>query len=207
MCVRHGNKFCITKNKNVWWMSMPSRADVFDELFRADRWAVMQGRTEDSNSRTPEINLMARLGLRQAGLLDSVHASIIADLLSFNRFWQWEYPKHGHPWLRLLVAHTLMGADSFEYRTPGTLPTKAAPLACRGLAMSRLGSSCICSTGGSPLRPSRASRWDSPAWASPYTRRRRSGSRTGTTGSVRNAGSSMRSWRTPFLPGTAACGD
>lgn len=121
MCVRHGNKLCITKNKNVWWMSMPSRPYVFNELFRPDRRAVMQGRTEDSNSRTPEINLMARLGLRQAGVLDHMHASIIGDLFSFNRFWQWEYPKHGHPWLRLLVAHTLLGANSFEYRTPGII--------------------------------------------------------------------------------------
>ncbi len=119
LCVRHGNKLCITKNKGVWWMSMPARPEVFRELFRPERRAVMQGRTEDSNSRTPEINLMARLGLRQAGLLDSIHASIIGDLFSFNRFWQWEYPKHGHPWLRLLVAHALMGADSIEYRTPG----------------------------------------------------------------------------------------
>ncbi len=126
LCLRHGNKLCITKNKNVWWMSMPARAEVFDELFRGERRRVMQGWTEDSNSRTPEINLMARLGLRQAGLLGSLHASVIGDLFGFNRFWQWEYPKHGHPWLRLLVAHTLLGADSFEYRTPGTFEEQGA---------------------------------------------------------------------------------
>jgi lambda-carrageenase len=130
---REGGKRTITKNKNLWWMSMPSQPAVFETLFAPEVRSVMQGRTEDSNSRSPEMNLMARFGLRQAGLLSSVHASTIGDLFSFNRFWQWEYPKQGSPWLRLLIAHTVLGADSFEYRSPGLISTE------NGISLPRMG--------------------------------------------------------------------
>jgi len=116
LSLRYGDKRAITRNKNVWWMSVPSIPKVFQTLFAGGRRKALAGATEDSNSRTPEINLFARMGLRQAGLLPSLHASVIGDLFSFCRFFQWEYPKHGHPYLRLLVAHTLMGADSAGYR-------------------------------------------------------------------------------------------
>ncbi len=51
-----------------------------------------------------------------AGLIDGFRVSVIADLFSFCRFHQWEYPKHGHPYLRLLAAHTLLGGDSYSVR-------------------------------------------------------------------------------------------
>jgi hypothetical protein len=121
LCAAHGIPHCATKNKSVWWMSMPSVPEVFDALFTGGRSKVLDAVTEDSNSRTPEINLMARMGLRQAGLIGGMQASAIGDLFSFCRFHQWEYPKHGHPYLRLFVAHTLMGADSFEYRVSGII--------------------------------------------------------------------------------------
>jgi hypothetical protein len=67
-------------------------------------------------SRTPELNLLARFGLRQAGLVDRLFASHIEDLNSFNRMHQLEYPLHGHPVLRYLVAQTLLGAEEFAVR-------------------------------------------------------------------------------------------
>jgi len=106
----------ITRNKGLWWFSVPAMPSVFQTLFQGGRRKVWAAAVEDSNSRTPEINLMARMGLRQAGLVSSLRASAIGDLFSFCRFFQWEYPKHGHPYLRLLAAHTLLGAESFEYR-------------------------------------------------------------------------------------------
>lgn len=136
MSLRGGGKQAITKNKNVWWMSVPAIPKVFQTLFAGDRRKALAAHTEDSNSRTPEVNLMARMGLRQAGLVPSLHASAIGDLFSFCRFFQWEYPKHGHPYLRLFVAHTLMGAESFEYRM-GLMPEKA------GYGFTRMGQESI----------------------------------------------------------------
>jgi len=116
LCLKYGRRRCITKNKNVWWMSAPSHRQVFDALFGGERGRVVVAATEDSNSRTPEINLMARFGLWMAGLIDRFEVSIISDLFSFCRFHQWEYPKHGHPYLRLLAAHTLLGGSDYTVR-------------------------------------------------------------------------------------------
>jgi hypothetical protein len=106
----------MTRNKNVWWMSAPAIRSCYESLFGGRRSDVVVPVDEDSNSRTPEINLLARFGLRQAGLVERFRASIISDLFSFCRFHQWEYPKHGHPYLRLLVAHTLLGGADSEFR-------------------------------------------------------------------------------------------
>lgn len=114
LCVKYGYKQCITKNKNVWWAAIPPIKSVFEEVFQGERRRVIVAATEDSNSRTPEINLMARAGLLQAGLIQNMQVSVHADLFSFCRFHQWEYPRSGHPYLRLLVAHTTMGGSNFR---------------------------------------------------------------------------------------------
>lgn len=116
LCREYGNKRYITKNKGLWWMTSPARPRVFEALFEGGRSAVSMAATEDSNSRTPEINLMARGGLWQAGLLSGNEVSIHRDLFSFNRFQQWEYPRVGHPFLRLLVAHATMGMTCVNER-------------------------------------------------------------------------------------------
>lgn len=109
-------KYAATKNKGGWWASIPATEEVFPELFRGGRKEVLYADTEDSNSRTPELNLLARSGLFMAGLVDHWQVSCIHDLFSYCRFHQWEYPRHGHPFLRLLVAHTVLGGNHFHYR-------------------------------------------------------------------------------------------
>lgn len=116
LCLKYGNKLCITKNKGLWWMSSPSHREVFDAMFEGGRDKVSLASTENSNSRTPEINLFARGGLWQAGLLKNNNVSIHADLFSFNRFHQWEYPRTGNQYLRLMVAHTSLGMTMFNNR-------------------------------------------------------------------------------------------
>lgn len=119
LCARKGSARVMTKNKNVWWMSVPAQPGTFEDLFGDERGRTLVAATEDSNSRTPEINLMARVGLRQAGLIDRFQVSTHGDLFSYCRFHQWEYPKHGHPFLRLLVAQTVLGGT--DYRLGGWL--------------------------------------------------------------------------------------
>ncbi len=123
LCRKYGNKRCITKNKGLWWMSAPAHEEVFNAMFSEGRESVATAATEDSNSRTPEINLMGRGGLWQAGLLHNNDVSIHGDLFSFNRFFQWEYPKAGHPYLRLLVAHTSMGMTQISTRIREIMPS------------------------------------------------------------------------------------
>jgi hypothetical protein len=116
LCAEYGKKKCITHNKGVWWMSIPSQEKVFELLFSGDRKNVLTAGVEDSNSRTPEINLMARMGLRQAGLIAHMESTVVLDLFTATRYHEWEYPRHGHPFLRLLAVQTLVGGDTFYMR-------------------------------------------------------------------------------------------
>lgn len=127
LCARHGRAKIFLSNKGLWWMSMPAQPAVFAALFTPARRGVIVAKTEDSNSRTPEINLMARVGLRQAGLLDEFAVSVHSDLFSYCRFHQWEYPKLGSPYLRLLVAQTALGGTRFRAYGPLVAATKAGP--------------------------------------------------------------------------------
>ena len=118
LCLKYGAKKVMPLNKGLWWISMTSNDKVYDELFGGDRWKTIWGSTEDSNSRTPEINLAGRAGVWMAGLMEDWTASLIGDLFTSTRYHQWEYPKHGHPFLRLLVAHTAMGAAHYRFNIP-----------------------------------------------------------------------------------------
>ena len=118
LCLKYHEKKLVICNKGLWWMSIPAIKEVYDALTTGERRRVIVASTEDSNSRTPELNLMARAGLRQAGVIDHFCASIHGDLFSYCRFHQWEYPRTGSPYLRLLLAHTTVGADMQRYSIP-----------------------------------------------------------------------------------------
>jgi hypothetical protein len=122
LCLQYGKRN-ITKNKGLWWLSSPSIPEVYHAMFQGGREKVVAAATEDSNSRTPELNLMGRGGLWQAGLLTHNDVSIHRDLFSFNRFHQWEYPKAGHQYLRLLVTHTTMGMTQISSRIREIMPS------------------------------------------------------------------------------------
>lgn len=102
--------------KNVWWFDTPALEGVGPALFQPALAPALVAGVDDANSRTPELNLMGRFGLRQAGLVGHIMAGTINDLYSFTRMQEWEYPKHGHPFFRLLVATTALGADTVNFR-------------------------------------------------------------------------------------------
>jgi hypothetical protein len=102
--------------KNVWWFETPALDGVGETLFRPSLAPAIVAGSDDANSRTPELNLMARFGLRQSGLIGHIMSCPISDLLAFNRTYEWEYAKHGHPFFRLLVVHTALGADHYLLR-------------------------------------------------------------------------------------------
>lgn len=123
-CIAHGYKRITTKNKGPWWVFSTTDSIVYNSLFNEGRKNVSLPSTEDSNSRTPELNLLGRAGLYKAGLIDGFIVNTNQDLFSFNRLFQWEYPKSGHPYFRLLVAHTLLGGNFFSMRHPDTYVRK-----------------------------------------------------------------------------------
>lgn len=115
-CVRRGKELVMVE-KNTFWFDVPSDPAVGPSLFDGRTAPALVAGTDDANSRTPDLNLFCRVGLRQAGLVDRIEANAIGDLFCFNRMFEWEYPKHGHPHFRLLVAHTVLGASSYTVRS------------------------------------------------------------------------------------------
>lgn len=112
LCLQHKKRLIITK-KNVGWAHAPAdeklRALIFDGRYRS----VLMPSVEDSNSRSPDVNLAARVGLWLDGQVDEWAVRCAADWFSFNRDWEWEYPMTGHPQLRYYVSQALLGARVF----------------------------------------------------------------------------------------------
>lgn len=68
---------------------------------------------EDSNSRTADAQLAARVGLWLAGEAGDWACRVSADWFSFNRAWEWEAVRTGHPHLRYLTSQAFLGARVF----------------------------------------------------------------------------------------------
>jgi len=60
------------------------------------------------------LNLAGRVGLWLTGAIDHFSVRTINDEVCWNRYWEWEFPITGHPFLRQAVAHAAMGGDFFE---------------------------------------------------------------------------------------------
>jgi hypothetical protein len=118
MCLTRGQAKCYTRNKNGWWAAVPSRKDLFDAFVEAPRGKVLVAGVEPSNSRSYPIDLCAKMGLRQAGLIDHIQTTVIDDWFHASNDYFWLYPKHGHPYLRGLMVGVLMGADHLKFRIP-----------------------------------------------------------------------------------------
>lgn len=112
LCLEH-EKRLILRNKNVWWARFPADARVRELIFNGRYRSVILPSVEDSNSRSPDMNLAARIGLWIDGQVDDWASRCSADWFSFNRNWEWEYPMSGHPQLRYYVSQAMLGARVF----------------------------------------------------------------------------------------------
>lgn len=112
LCLAH-KKRVILRNKNVWWAHWPAEAGMRELIFNGRYRSVILPSVEDSNSRSPDLNLSSRVGLWLDGQVDDWASRCSADWFSFNRAWEWEYPMTGHPQLRYYVSQALLGARVF----------------------------------------------------------------------------------------------
>lgn len=112
LSLAHG-KHVILRNKNIWWARWPAEGKLRQMIFNGRYRAVLLPCVEDSNSRSPDVSLAARLGLWLDGQVDDWASRSCADWFSFNRSWEWEYPMTGHPHLRYYVSQALLGARVF----------------------------------------------------------------------------------------------
>ncbi|MEN9402525.1 MAG: hypothetical protein RL091_1228 [Verrucomicrobiota bacterium] len=112
LCLQHQKRF-ILRNKGIWWAHWPADPQVRELIFNGRYRSVILPSVEDSNSRSPDVNLAARVGLWLDGQVDDWASRCSADWYSFNRLWEWEYPLTGHPALRYNVAQAMLGARVF----------------------------------------------------------------------------------------------
>ncbi len=112
LCLQHKKRF-ILRNKNAWWAHWPADPKVRELIFNGRYRSVILPCVEDSNSRSPDLNLAARVGLWLDGQVDDWASRCSADWYGFNRLWEWEYPLTGHPALRYEVAQAMLGARVF----------------------------------------------------------------------------------------------
>jgi hypothetical protein len=85
------------------------REIIFNGRYRS----VLLPSVEDSNSRSPEVNLAARVGLWLDGQVDDWASRCSADWFCAGRAWEWEYVMTGHPHLRYYVSQAMLGARVF----------------------------------------------------------------------------------------------
>ena len=113
LCKRY-NKKAILIEKAAWWATIPAMSK-FRKLVDGSYADVLVMSVEDSNSRCPELNLASRAGLLLAGAVNTMSARTISDELCWNRYWEWEFPMTGHPFLRRQMVQALLGATVFEF--------------------------------------------------------------------------------------------
>jgi len=113
LCKEYEKK-AILVEKGAWWIAVPAMAR-FRKLVDGTYADVLVPSVEDSNSRSPELNLAGRAGLFAAGAVNQWSARTIADELCWNRYFEWEFPMTGHPFLRRQLAAVALGARFFEY--------------------------------------------------------------------------------------------
>ncbi len=112
LCKKRGKRF-IPHNKNVWWAVAPANPVMQKEIFNGQYRSVIVPSVEDSNSRSAEVNLAARVGLWLDGQVDDWASRCAADWFGTTRAWEWEYPMTGHPQLRYYTSQALLGARVF----------------------------------------------------------------------------------------------
>ena len=114
LCLNHQKRF-IPRNKDIWWLHWPADARMRQLVFDGRYRSVLLPGVEDSNSRTTDAQLAARVGLWLDGQVDDWCCRISADWFCASRSWEWEYPMTGHPHLRYLTSHAALGARVFMF--------------------------------------------------------------------------------------------
>jgi hypothetical protein len=109
LCLQHRKRF-IPRNKDVWWAHWPAEPSMRELIFNGRYRSVLLPSVEDSNSRSAEVNLAARVGLWLDGQVDDWASRCSADWFCASRAWEWETVLTGHPHLRYYVSQAMLGA-------------------------------------------------------------------------------------------------
>jgi hypothetical protein len=111
LCVKY-HRFFYLNEKNTFWAC--HAGDEMQQMLLSPQYRdVIVPSAEDSNSRAPDLNAQARVGLFLTGRVSNWCCRLVADAFSFNRLWDWERVMVGHPHLRVLTTQASLGARHF----------------------------------------------------------------------------------------------
>jgi hypothetical protein len=102
MCVSAGCRFFFNE-KGTFWSSIAA-TNVSNIMLDPRFVNVTTPSAEDSNSRTPDLDLAARVGIFMDGQVGAWKARLVADTFAFNRLWDWSKVVAGHPHWRAILA-------------------------------------------------------------------------------------------------------
>jgi hypothetical protein len=119
MCLAHGGKKIILRDKGATWLTNTTIPAFRALLECGDYRGVFVPCVEDTNVATPELSLAVRVGLWLSGVTDHWAARVTGDNFTINRMFAWEAVMHGHPSLRMMLAHAALGAEVFMFHHGG----------------------------------------------------------------------------------------
>jgi len=108
LCLAHERRFYLME-KQAWWAALPATAHYADRILAEKYRPIIVPMVEESNSRNPELNFVARVGLWRSGIVDSWGLNVIDDQLRTCKLYEYN-PCEAHPTLRHYVAYAAAGA-------------------------------------------------------------------------------------------------
>ncbi len=105
------------KDKHVWFHCKGATWTVRTQMYHFQHGImgekykdVLIMSSEDSNSRTPDLNTAARVGAWYAGYVHNWGYRWVSDIPAFSRFWDWSRTNTGHPASRSLLTAVSLGS-------------------------------------------------------------------------------------------------
>jgi len=112
LCVARDKRFYLME-KQAWWAGVPAAETYARRIFAPKYRRCIVPMVEESNSRCPEINFSARVGLRRTGIVDAWGLNLIDDQLRTCKVYEHNLGD-AHAALRYYVAYAAAGATEFK---------------------------------------------------------------------------------------------
>jgi outer membrane protein assembly factor BamB len=112
LCVDHDRRFYLME-KQGWWAALPADAHWADRIFAEKYLPIITPMVEESNSRCPELNFIARVGMWRAGLVNEWGLNVIDDQLRASKLYEYT-PCDAHATLRHYLAYVAAGATDLK---------------------------------------------------------------------------------------------
>ncbi len=108
------NRKLVMREKGAFWAASVAVPEVASILFQPQYRRFLVPSVEESNARSADLNLAARVGAWLDGVVDSWDSHFAPDWSRFNVMTSNGYPLAGHLAFRYMVAELALGATSFS---------------------------------------------------------------------------------------------